>query len=178
MPTDKLNGTALASMAIGAILLYSGITGKAVLGTIQSVVSGKNPANVPNTTPIAGQDTTQIEAIASQGLPTSGNSGPITNASQAKAYAFGQFGKYGWGVDQQSPLVSLWQQESSWDANSVNPGTQAYGIPQALPSAQGHPYQLGWSAAASQIQWGLSYIHQRYSTPASAWAHEQANSWY
>jgi hypothetical protein len=81
---------------------------------------------------------------------------------------------FGWGPDQFGPLVSLWNQESGWNPNAVNPSSGAYGIPQAL--GQGHPFNLGDGAA--QIQWGLQYIRGRYGSPAGAWAHEQAFNWY
>jgi hypothetical protein len=31
---------------------------------------------------------------------------------------------------------------------------------------------------ATQIKWGLSYISSAYNDPCTAWAHEQADSWY
>jgi hypothetical protein len=31
---------------------------------------------------------------------------------------------------------------------------------------------------ATQIRWGLGYIHDRYGTPCGAWAHETADGWY
>lgn len=80
----------------------------------------------------------------------------------------------GWGASQWPALLSLWTQESGWDSNAVNPSSGAYGIPQSL--GHGHPYDLG--DAPAQIAWGLNYIRDRYGSPASAWAHEQANNWY
>ena len=32
--------------------------------------------------------------------------------------------------------------------------------------------------AATQIEWGLSYIAGRYGTPCGAWAHSEAYNWY
>jgi peptidoglycan DL-endopeptidase CwlO len=32
--------------------------------------------------------------------------------------------------------------------------------------------------AATQIRWGLTYIHGRYGSPCGAWAHEEADNWY
>jgi hypothetical protein len=77
---------------------------------------------------------------------------------------------------EQQCLARLWDRESGWDASAVNPGSGAYGIPQALPSVHGHPYAMGdWRA---QIRWGHRYITRRYGDPCSAWAHEQAAGWY
>lgn len=73
-------------------------------------------------------------------------------------------------------LVALWDQESGWNPDAVNPGSGAYGIPQALPADYGHPFALGdWKA---QIRWGEQYITSRYGDPCTAWSHEQADNWY
>ncbi|MGC2374250.1 MAG: hypothetical protein WA484_10285 [Solirubrobacteraceae bacterium] len=71
-------------------------------------------------------------------------------------------------------LQALWTQESGWDANSVNPSSGAYGIPQSL--GHGHPYKLGDPAA--QIAWGLKYIRGRYGSPSAAEGHERRFNWY
>ena len=77
---------------------------------------------------------------------------------------------------EQDCLVQLWDRESGWNADALNSTSGAYGIPQALPSAHGHPYALGdWKA---QIRWGQRYITSRYGDPCTALAHEQAAGWY
>ena len=53
--------------------------------------------------------------------------------AQARDHARGALGGYGWGDDQFSCLVSLWNRESGWRADAYNPWSGAYGIPQALP---------------------------------------------
>jgi hypothetical protein len=71
-------------------------------------------------------------------------------------------------------LLSLWNQESGWNAYAVNPSSGAYGIPQSL--GHGHPYNLGDYKA--QIMWGINYIAGRYGSSQAAWAHERAFNWY
>ena len=71
-------------------------------------------------------------------------------------------------------LLSLWNQESGWNAYAVNPSSGAYGIPQSL--GHGHPYNLGDYKA--QIMWGINYIAGRYGSSQNAWGHEQAFNWY
>jgi SLT domain-containing protein len=83
---------------------------------------------------------------------------------------------YGWSQSQMGSLVPLWNQESGWSANAVNPSSGAYGIPQALPSVWGHPYALG--DYKNQVIWGLNYIRSRYGSPAAAEAHELSAGWY
>ncbi|MFI5059885.1 MAG: hypothetical protein ACHP7F_00445 [Actinomycetales bacterium] len=103
----------------------------------------------------------------------------VVDPAAAQAYAFGQLGNYGWGSDQIGCLRSLWNQESGWRANAVNPSSDAYGIPQALP-----PQKMGASGpdwltnANTQINWGLAYIRSSYGSPCGAWAHEVSHNWY
>jgi hypothetical protein len=80
----------------------------------------------------------------------------------------------GWPASEWPALQALWTEESGWDANSVNPSSGAYGIPQSL--GHGHPYNLG--DAAAQIAWGLNYIRGRYGSPSAAEAHEKRFNWY
>lgn len=105
---------------------------------------------------------------------TAGGNGAPAAAGQPKAaqdYARTQVGLIGGDM---TALIKLWNQESGWNANAVNPSSGAYGIPQAL--GHGHPYNLGdWK---SQVDWGIQYIASRYRTASSAWAHEVAFNWY
>jgi hypothetical protein len=96
------------------------------------------------------------------------------SALAAQNYARQLLSMYGWGQDQMSSLIPLWNQESGWNANAVNPSSGAYGIPQSL--GHGHPYDLG--DYKNQVIWGLNYIRGRYGSPAGAWAHERAFNWY
>ena len=83
--------------------------------------------------------------------------------------------EHGWGAEQFTCLVELWQKESGWSVTAENP-SGAYGIPQALPGSKMGP---GWQTSATvQISWGLEYIATRYGTPCGAWAHEVADNWY
>jgi uncharacterized protein YabE (DUF348 family) len=99
---------------------------------------------------------------------SSNSSGHLT-ASEAKSLARGMARDfYGWGDSQYNCLVTLWNNESGWRWNADNPWSDAYGIPQALP---GSKMGTGWKDnAAVQIQWGLSYIKNRYDygTPCKA----------
>jgi hypothetical protein len=102
---------------------------------------------------------------------------PSGNKTLGRALAM----PYGWGAGAQwTALDQLWTRESNWSNTAKNPSSGAYGIPQALPQTKmPHAAQeSGGSSAASQIQWGLSYIASRYSNPVNAWAHEQTYGWY
>jgi hypothetical protein len=85
----------------------------------------------------------------------------------------------GWGEDQFSCLVSLWNKESGWRVNAENSSSGAYGIPQALPGSKMGSAGADWATnPATQIQWGLGYITGRYGTPCGAWGHSVDNGWY
>lgn len=85
----------------------------------------------------------------------------------------------GWGEDQFSCLVALWNKESGWRVNAENKSSGAYGIPQALPGSKMGSAGADWATnPATQITWGLGYISGRYGTPCGAWGHSQAKGWY
>ena len=62
---------------------------------------------------------------------------------------------------------------------AANPGSGAYGIPQALPGSRMASAGPDWqTSAATQIRWGLQYIKDTYGSPCAAWSHSQATGWY
>jgi hypothetical protein len=73
----------------------------------------------------------------------------------------------------------MWNQESGWRWDATNPSSGAYGIPQSLPASKMASAGADWKTnPATQIKWGLGYIHATYGNPAGAWAHEQSHNWY
>ena len=66
--------------------------------------------------------------------------------------------------------------EAGWNQFARNPGSGAYGIPQALPpgkmGAAANPPQ---SNPAAQISWMIGYIRSRYGDPIRAWAQYYAH---
>lgn len=84
-----------------------------------------------------------------------------------------------WGDTQWPFLDLLWTRESNWNPAAVNRSSGATRIPQALPAAKMAAAGSDWlTNPVTQIRWGLSYISARYGNPQTAWAHEQAFSWY
>ncbi|TFV99072.1 coiled-coil domain-containing protein [Leifsonia flava] len=97
----------------------------------------------------------------------------------AQAYAAGAIGAYGWGGDQFGCLQRLWNKESGWRADAYNASSGAYGIPQSLPGEKMASAGVDWRTnAGTQINWGLSYIAQRYGSPCGAWDHSVVWNWY
>ncbi len=117
------------------------------------------------------------------------SAGQSQQASAAAAYAAAadspekiaraMLRSFGWPAGQFACLYPLWENESGWNVTAANPGTGAYGIPQAMPGAKMASAGPDWQAdAATQIRWGLEYIKGLYGSPCGAWDHEQATGWY
>ena len=105
--------------------------------------------------------------------------GVVVDPAAAKAYAARAVARRGWGSAQYDCLVRLWTRESSWRADAYNASSGAYGIPQSLPGSKMAAAGADWRTnAATQIEWGLSYIADRYGAPCGAWAHSEAYNWY
>ena len=86
---------------------------------------------------------------------------------------------FGWASSQFSCLDPLWEHESGWSVSAANPGSGAFGIPQALPGSRMASAGPDWqTSATTQIKWGLQYIKGTYGSPCAAWAHEKATGWY
>ncbi|WP_207670024.1 lytic transglycosylase domain-containing protein [Orlajensenia flava] len=113
-------------------------------------------------------------ASSSGRAPAAGTPDP----GSAKAIALDLVHARGWGDDEYSCLVALWNRESGWNVYASNP-SGAYGIPQALPGSKMSSAGSDWeSDAATQITWGLGYITGRYGSPCGAWAHSEDAGWY
>jgi hypothetical protein len=103
----------------------------------------------------------------------------VPDPGSAQAYAAGAVAARGWGSGEFDCLVALWNKESGWRVNAMNPSSGAYGIPQALPGSKMATAGADWATnAGTQIEWGLGYITDRYGTPCGAWAHSQRVGWY
>jgi hypothetical protein len=87
--------------------------------------------------------------------------------------------KYSWGEDQFSCYNSIIMRESKWIVSADNPHSSAFGIPQALPGKKMAAFGADWRTnPATQIRWGLDYVHDRYGTPCGAWSFKRGHGWY
>ncbi|GGL06118.1 hypothetical protein JOE58_000260 [Curtobacterium luteum] len=139
-----------------------------------AAAAAANP--VPGT---SGSSSGSTSGGSGTNYPSTG--GVVVDPAGAQAYARSAIGAYGWGSDQMGCLVSLWTQESGWRANALNVSSGAYGIPQALPADKMAVAGADWRTnAATQINWGLAYIHDAYGSPCAAWNHEMSVNphWY
>ncbi|WP_457920434.1 aggregation-promoting factor C-terminal-like domain-containing protein, partial [Microbacterium resistens] len=103
----------------------------------------------------------------------------IVDPQGAQDYARGALAGWGWGGDQFECLVLLWNRESGWRADAMNPSSGAYGIPQALPGEKMASAGPDWRTnGRTQVDWGLGYIADRYGSPCGAWQHSENTGWY
>ena len=99
-------------------------------------------------------------------------------AAENQQYARKMNALKGWGGCWGS-LLTMWNHESGWNEHASNPGSGAYGIPQALPGSKMASAGADWRTnAMTQISWGLSYVGARYGDPCRAWSFWQAHHWY
>ena len=118
---------------------------------------------------VTGSDATAL-FVANADLPAPGTS---------KQFALQQLLDMGYGSEQYSCLVTLWERESNWRVNAVNKSSGAYGIPQALPGTKMASEGEDWLInPQTQIRWGLHYIKGRYGSPCGALAHSNKFGWY
>lgn len=87
--------------------------------------------------------------------------------------------QFGFSSDQFGCLDSLWMRESGWNPSAQNSSSGAYGIPQSLPGSKMASAGADWATnPATQIEWGLGYIRDRYGSPCGAWGHSESYGWY
>lgn len=76
-------------------------------------------------------------------------------------------------------LSAIFTRESGWNVYATNPGSGAYGIPQALPGSKMASAGADWRTNPwTQIRWAIGYVDERYGGACNAWAYWQAHSNY
>lgn len=135
----------------------------------------------------AAQRAKAAAAAAGDGTGAGGSLGGIAGGpgslspAGAQSYAASRLGAYGWSGSQFSCLVTLWNIESGWRWNAYNAASGAYGIPQSLPGSKMASAGGDWTtSSATQIEWGLGYIRDRYGSPCGALGFETSHNpyWY
>jgi len=117
----------------------------------------------------AARDETSSRSDSRQPPPVGGSPRQIAQQLLAARGWSAQFGC----------LQAMWNRESGWNPYAQNPGSGAYGIPQALPGSKMAAFGADWRTnPQTQIEWGLWYIGSRYGTPCGAWSFWQAHNYY
>ncbi|MGW5639098.1 aggregation-promoting factor C-terminal-like domain-containing protein [Streptomyces sp. NPDC003832] len=98
-----------------------------------------------------------------------------TGASSAQATAKKMIGNSA----QYQCFSKIVEHESGWDVNATNASSGAYGLVQALPGSKMASAGSDWKTnPATQIEWGVDYMKDRYGSACDAWNFWQANGWY
>lgn len=188
-----VKGTYLAVAGGGALLIWSGLKGKAWSTVLRDLIAGKKPGAATTAYTISGTPT----AAFGYGGGTGGTSGALSTAEVGtyKAFAVTLLTKYGW-AGQFSAFNSIVMAESGWNPRIKNPSSGAFGIAQALghgtAATQGTLSNMygnyGTSDATcksanngngyAQIIWMCSYIKEAYGDPNNAWAFHQTHDGY
>jgi hypothetical protein len=126
----------------------------------------------------ADRDPAKAAALGLGAGPAVGGQESISSGDP-QAIAAALLPKFGFDNSQMSCLVPLWMGESGWRVNAENASSGAYGIPQALPGSKMATAGSDWQTnPATQIEWGLGYIRDRYGSPCGAWGFKQGHGWY
>lgn len=124
--------------------------------------------------------TVAAAAVVAASATTMGLTGMSGTASAAEAGSAQAIAQDMIGDTAQFECFSnIVEHESGWDHTATNPSSGAYGLVQALPASKMAEAGSDWKTnPATQIEWGLGYMNERYGSPCDAWDFWQANGWY
>ena len=143
--------------------------------------AAQSAANQARQADDAARQQQETSRSANRPTPTPSPSIPASCASYAgnQAVACALLSQFGFGINQMSCLVPMWNKESGWNPRAKNPGSGAYGIPQALPASKMAVYGADYlTNPTPQIKWGISYTKSKYGSPCAAWSYWQAHGYY
>ncbi|MEU4388211.1 ubiquitin-like domain-containing protein [Promicromonospora sp. NPDC023805] len=121
--------------------------------------------------PVAEEASAEVDPPSEPSTPVP--AGSVKEIGQQMAAA------RGWTGEEWTCLDLLWERESGWNHQAANPSSGAYGVPQALPGDKMASAGADWATnPATQIEWGLGYIADRYGSPCGAWGHSESVGWY
>lgn len=168
----------LGLAGVGAILLWSGLSGKKWSAVLKDLIAGKSPKQAA-TTPIFDPYPPSTVAGVTATNPFTGNTGLLPASSAGnEAIVKAAAAQKGWTGQQWTDLVALLTRESGFRSNAQNPTSTAYGIFQFLDTTwAGFTYGKTSDPRQQAID-GVEYITQRYGNPSNALAHENAYGWY
>jgi hypothetical protein len=192
-----VSGLALGAVGLGALFVYSGLTGKSVLSAIANTVQGQSPTTAVAANSIAGTPVT----IASSGTDIGGTGGSgtsVVNSTSAMAAMQQTAAQFGWGSGAEwTALNAIEMQEAGYDPTAENPTSHAYGLAQSLghhysggPASNGineyggngltpaQSEQASLGQPGPQALWMMNYIKSRYGDPIAAEVFHLKNNYY
>ena len=157
-------------------VIQAGVPGVELVSYTVTKVNGVEVDRAPGISVLVSEPTDEVIAVGALTIPPATDVEKGSNRETGKLLAEQL---YGWTGDEWACLDNLWARESGWSHTAGNKSSGAYGIPQALPGDKMSSFGADWQTnPATQIQWGLSYVSGRYSTPCGAWGHFTAKNWY
>jgi hypothetical protein len=139
------------------------------------------PSSTSNIIANFSQQAVQAFAKSAAQQSAAGAAGNVSGAgiSGSLIHMLQQYGaKVGWSA----PMIQAWegviQLESGGNFNAKNQGSGAYGLAQFINGAGEYAQYGGNLTPSGQVTAMGNYIHQRYSNPENALAHEHAYHWY
>jgi hypothetical protein len=158
-----VSGPAIALMAVAGGIAGSGSAGAAAPAATAAAAGLQATA----------RPAIELDALTAAAAAPAARRGP-------RQIAKAMLASFHWSAARQFPyLDKLWNRESGWRVHAYNRYSGAQGIPQADPGWKMASAGPNWStSAATQIRWGLRYIHGRYGSPRGAWDHEISAGWY
>jgi hypothetical protein len=153
--------------------------------TVDSPLQGGTVADVDRAPAVSRSADRRDAADPAKAASLSVASGPAKvekvelSAGDPRDIAMALLPEFGFSSDQFGCLDSLWTRESGWNPSAENASSGAYGIPQSLPGSKMASAGADWMTnPATQIEWGLGYIRDRYGSPCGAWGHSESYGWY
>lgn len=156
MDTSKIDGVALGTLAVGVLFVYAGLTGKSVLASIQSMVSGKSPSLLANLNPINGTGNPNATGVAVGTVSGFGNGPALANdALKYKGHQYVYGGAPGKSGNGPWDCSSFMNWVLGVDFKMTLPGGVTYDGTSHGPTTGGY---MSWSGAhtipRSQLQAG------------------------
>jgi len=174
---------AVAAVAGGALLLWSGVKGTSPVKGLSAILTGQAP---PTAQTEGLQGTGDITDASTASTGSSGNSGgsgqlaaPTGVSGSNEAILKQVAAQHGWTGSQWTCLYNVEMAEAGFDITATNHSSGAYGMAQGISGPSWYAQYGGDSSSALGQSVGMcNYIAQRYGTPCAAWAHEQQYHWY
>lgn len=122
---------------------------------------------------------TNTGSTSSSADSTSSSIGTTVPAGEMQQWAHDYLLSNGYTEADFSATVYIINHESGWRVNATNPGSGAYGLPQALPGSKMASAGADWATNyQTQLKWFWGYCNSRYGSVQGAYNFWVANHWY
>lgn len=144
-----IDGVAVGAVAVGGLFMYSGITGRGVLASLQAAIQGKNPNTISQSSPINVSAAAQLAAVAGQiatGITVSASSSALGTSIANDALVYKGAGYVFGGAPAKG--------RGNWDCSSFVNWVIGHDLMQAIPGYDAGKY-AGTSHGPTALMWSL-----------------------